>query len=120
MTTTISYASIHSLTRAKERAGLNERKAERQISRAMRDGKPADAFSSWERSYLEKEAYGDCTAIAYSGFCYIVNSNGFCVTMYPLPAWFGKKKHFDGKERIRNVKTYAKHHANNYDYYECC
>lgn len=117
--TVFSNASIHSLKRAKERAGLNEKAAEKQIARAMRDGKCADAFSSWERSYLEKEAYGDCVAVAYSGFCYIVNSDGLCVTMYPLPVWFGKKKQFDGKERIRNPKTYAKFHSSKYGYCEC-
>lgn len=118
MVTTISYASIHSLNRAKQRAGLNEKVAERQIARAMRDGKCADAFTSWEKSYLEKEGYDDCTAIAYAGYCYIVNSKGFCVTMYPLPVWFGKKKRFDGKEKIRNAKTYSKYHSNNNDYDE--
>ena len=53
----------------------------------------------------------NATAIAYNNFCYIVSEEGFCVTLYPLPVWFGKKKHFNGKERIRNMKAYARNYA---------
>ena len=104
----ISFATVHSLDRAKERTGLNEKNAAKLIDLALQRGKTADAFTSWERNYLTKEANDHCTALAYDGFCYIVNENGYCVTMYPLPAWFGKKKHFSGKERIRNMKTYSR------------
>ena len=109
-TTIFSYASVHSLERAKERTGLSENAVERQISRALRKGKGADSFASWERKYLKNESYGDCNAIAYDGYCYIVSSTGFCITMYPLPNWFGKKKHFDGKEKIRNIKSYLRNY----------
>lgn len=100
--------TLHSLERAKERMGMNEKVAKKQIKHALERGKTADQFTSWERNYLEKEAYGNCRAIAYNGYCYIFNDDNTCVTMYSLPVWFGKKKHFDGKERIRNYKTYAK------------
>ena len=110
MSTIISYASIHSLERAKERAGLNEKKAEKRIQIALERGRTAETFTSKERDFLERESSDFCVAIAYANFCYIVNENGFCVTMYPLPKWFGKKKHFDGKEKIRNVKAYARNH----------
>ena len=112
MTTTINYTTCHSIDRAKERARLNERKATKMIEYALKRGKSANDFNSMERSYLEKEGQGGCTAIAYNNFCYIVNENGFCVTLYPLPVWFGKKKRFDGKEKIRNPKKYSK----NYDF----
>ena len=110
MKTIISYASIHSVERAKERLGISEKLAEKNISRAIRKGKNADSFSSSERTYLKKEGRDGCTAIAYDGYCYIINKNGFCVTVYELPAWFGKKKHFNGKERIRNLKVYTRNH----------
>ena len=113
MTTIISYTTCHSIDRAKERAGLNERKATKMIEQALKRGKSANEFNSMEKSYLEKQGQGNCTAIAYNNFCYIVNENGFCVTLYPLPVWFGKKKRFDGKEKIRNPKKYRK----NYDFY---
>lgn len=113
MINTINYTTYHSIDRAKERAGLNERKATKMIELALERGKSANYFSSMEKSYLESEGYDGCTAIAYNNFCYIVNENGICVTLYPLPAWFGKKKRFDGKEKIRNPKKYSK----NYGFY---
>ena len=109
--TTVSMATIHSIDRAKERAGLNERRAYKMIDLALERGKTAEDFTSWERDYLLNEGKADTTAIAYNNFCYIVSDEGFCVTLYPLPAWFGKKKHFNGKERIRNMKTYARNYA---------
>ena len=108
-----TIVTYHSVIRAMERGSIkNPRSAEKSIALALRKGKRASDFSSWERSYLIKEAFDDCTAIAYNNFCYIVNSNGVCVTLYPLPVWFGKKKRFDGKERIRNCKKYQR----NYQY----
>ena len=109
--TTISMATVHSVERAKERAGLNERKAYKMIDHALERGKRAEYFTSWERDYLKGECKGNTTAIAYNNFCYIINEEGFCVTLYPLPAWFGKKKHFNGKERIRNMKVYSRNNA---------
>ncbi len=102
--------TTHGLARTKERTGKNERSARKQIKRALERGKSYEAFSSWERKYLEQEARDGCKAIAYDGYCYIFSEYGFCVTMYPLPVWFGKKKRFDGKERIRNAKVYARTH----------
>lgn len=101
--------TIHSINRTMERCKLkNPRAAEKNINRALQRGKRAEEFSSWERTFLSIEAHGDCSAIAHNGFCYIVNEYGTCITVYPLPAWFGKKKHFDGKERIRDFRKYCK------------
>lgn len=103
----LASATHHSIDRAKERCHLkNQRAAERQIEKALKNGRRAEDFSSWERNYLLGEARDDCIAIAYNKFCYIVNSKNACVTLYPLPVWFGKKKRFDGKERIRDYKKY--------------
>lgn len=101
-----NFTTKHSVERMKDRLGVNERKAEKRIADTIERGLTAEAFSSWERSFLAKEAHGDCTALAYNGYCYIVNADKICVTLYPLPVWFGKKKHFDGKEKIRNFKKY--------------
>lgn len=109
-------ATLHSLDRSKERCKIrNTNSAEKNISRAIERGKRAEDFTSWERAYLSIEAYNNCTAIAYNNFCYIINEYGACVTIHALPSWFGKKKHFDGKERIRNYKKYCK---NNLSYME--
>lgn len=100
--------TIHSIKRTKERAGANEKKAERMVALAIERGKTSDAFTSWERSYLKNQETDECVAVAFGGYCYLISYCGDCITMYPLPAWFGKKKHFDGKERIRNYKKYCK------------
>ena len=102
-------ATNHSINRAKERRNFkNQRAAERNIALAIKNGKRADDLSSWEREFLLGEERDGCSAIAYNKFCYIVNSENVCITMYPLPVWFGKKKRFDGKERIRDYKKYQK------------
>lgn len=107
-----TITTYHGVQRAKERCNLkSDKAAEKQISLALSRGKRAQDFTSWERNYLENEAHDNCIAIAYNNFCYIVNSNGICVTLHPLPSWFGKKKQFNGKERIRNAKQYSRHHA---------
>ena len=112
MTIDTTIVTIHGVSRAKERCNVkNVRSAEKNVTLAIQRGKRAKDLTSWERSYLSKEASNDCTAIAYNNFCYIVNSSGACVTLYPLPSWFGKKKHFDGKERIRNYKQYCRNHT---------
>lgn len=100
----------HSLEKIKERLGVNLKRAEKRITDALTRGKSAEDFSSWERSFLEKEGKDGCRAVAYNGFCYIVSPDNACVTLYPLPIWFGQKKHFDGKEKIRNIKKYNKTH----------
>lgn len=101
-------ASYHSIVRAKERLGYNEKNALKQINRALERGKTAEQFTSWERDYLQNEGSETAYAVAYNNFCYIIGANGICVTVYALPDWFGKKKHFDGKEKIRNPKVYER------------
>lgn len=96
----------HSIERIKDRLGVNARKAEKRISDAVSRGADAENFSARERKYLLDKADRGCTAKVYDGYCYIVGENDVCVTLYRLPSWFGKKKHFDGKEKIRNYKKY--------------
>ena len=114
MKTTIdtTIVTVHGVSRAKDRCNVkNVRSAEKNVTLALQRGKRAEDLTSWEREYLSKEAHDDCTAIAYNNFCYIVNTAGVCVTLYPLPSWFGKKKHFNGKERIRNYKQYCRNNS---------
>ena len=109
MTIDTTIVTIHGVSRVKELCNVkNVRSAEKNVTLAVQRGKRAKDCTSWEREYLSKEAYDNCIAIAYNNFCYIINTDGICVTLYPLPAWFGKKKHFDGKERIRNYKQYCR------------
>ena len=111
--TTMSVASLHGIRRVRERCGVkNNAAAEMNIMRAIARGKCAEDFSSWEHTYLKSEAHDGCIAIAYNGFCYIVNSKGICVTVHTLPQWFGKKRAFRGKERIRDRKRYLRYNDN--------
>lgn len=101
--------TIHGTHRVKARRNLkNQRSVEKSVQLAYNRGKRAEDCSSWERNFLSMKPQNDCTAVAYNNYCYIFNSSGVCVTLYPLPAWFGKKKRFDGKERIRNYKQYSR------------
>ena len=100
------YATKHSLEKMKERRGINTKKAERRIEQAVLRGKPFTAFSSKERAFLQQEE-DSCHALAYDGFCYIINERNLCVTLYPLPEWFSRKKHFVGKKKIRDYKKYV-------------
>ena len=111
MTIDTTIVTVHGVSRAKERCNLkNVRSTEKNVALAIQRGKRAEDCTSWERAYLSKEAYDGCTAIAYNNFCYIFNADDVCVTIHALPSWFGKKKHFDGKERIRNFKQYCRNH----------
>ena len=114
-------ASYHSIIRMEQRQGMKEEQAKRQIKNAMHRGKRAEEFSSWEHNYLatlcnSKEVY----PVAYNGGCYIFTNEGVCVTMHNLPKWFGKKKRFDGKEKIKNAKKYFNNYTKNnkYDLFE--
>lgn len=112
MTIDTTIVTAHSINRAKNRHNIkNVRSTGKNIALALQRGKRAEELTSWERSYLSKEAHNGCTAVAYNNFCYIINSDGACVTLYPLPSWFGKKKHFDGKERIRKYKRYCRYNS---------
>ena len=103
--------TYHSLQRAEERTRFNGKAARRFIENGLTRGKTADDYTKEERRYLSSIAYDDCIAKAYNGYCLIISSDGDCVTLYPLPDWFGKKKHYDGKTQIRNVKRYAAAYA---------
>lgn len=100
--------TTHSIERVKERIGLNQKRAERLIMLAMQRGKTADDYTSMERNYLKNKEKGECIAIVFAGYCFLVSYDGACKTIVALPDWFGKKKHFDGKERIRDYKKYCK------------
>ena len=104
-------ATYHSLVRAKERLGLKAEAAEREIRRAFTEGLDASEFNSREKEYLiGKEIYG-AAAKVYRGSCYIFSEEGVCITVYKVPAWFGRRQFFDGKKKIRNPKDYYRHYS---------
>ncbi len=101
----------HSIRRTSERTGFRGESAVRFIENGMSRGKTAADFTQDENEYLSRIPYDNCTAMAYNGYCLIISDKGDCVTVYRLPEWFGKKRFYDGKTRIRNVKRYSMHNA---------
>ena len=105
--------TIHAVQRTQERAGFNFKRSTRFISNAVKRGLKADAFESAERDYLKSYEYNNgCHAIVYNSFCFIVNNSGICITMFELPKWFGKKRLFFGKERVRDTKKFSLSYIN--------
>lgn len=90
----IEEDSRHSIARAKERAGLNEKRARKMMNLARERGiRSTDCHWSVDRNYLESKCDEKVEAVAYNGFCYILNRITMnCITVYPLPKDFGKKK----------------------------
>ena len=104
--------TLHALQRTYERTRFDLATSERFILNAIKRGKPADAFRAREREYLQSKEikYGHWTVV-YNFFCFIFSEAGDCITMFPVPKWFGKKL-YDGKQEIRNAKKYIRY--NNY------
>ncbi len=101
----------HSVVRANERTPYNGKAAVRFIENGIARGKTAEEFKQKEREYLKNCAYNNCVAKAYNGFCLIISSDGDCVTLFRLPDWFGKKRYYNGKNQIRNIKKYSSYSA---------
>lgn len=99
--------TIHSIQRANERTRYSGKSAERFIRNGIVRGKAAEDFSQQESTYLAGLARDNCVAKAYNGYCLIISERGDCVTLYELPEWFGKKRHYDSKALIRNPKRYT-------------
>ena len=99
----------HAIQRTQERAVLNIKSAERLISKAVERGKSVEAFWGKEKNYLfKKEMEGKCKVLVYQSYFFILDCMGNCMTMYPAPKWFGKRKYHDGKQKIRKIKKYMR------------
>lgn len=100
-----NYAVVtsHGLERGRERRDFNKQKMKREFLFALRNGKSAEDFCGKRRNYMLAKQDRGCYALAYNGFCFIVSSEGECITMYKLPEWFLKKKTiFYGSEEDYN------------------
>ena len=86
--------SLHSVRRAKQRAGLNKKKALRMMELAKTRGITSEECSwSKDRKFLENRSNEDSIAVAYNGYCFILDRPTMnCITMFKLPRCFGKKK----------------------------
>jgi hypothetical protein len=100
--------TYHAIERTQERAGYNTERSKKFIANAIKRGQSANSFNSTEREYLQHlERKAGCRVIAYNSFCFIINKNGICVTMWALPNWFGRKIHCSGKKVIRDTRKYT-------------
>lgn len=109
MTVFFNNITAHSLDRAKERLHKNRKEAYSYINKALTRGRSAEEFTSLERTYLEnvQNRYRGRKTIVYDRNCFILTADAqICLTVFPLPLWFGRKKQFEGKTRIRNPKRY--------------
>ena len=101
--------TYHSIKRTQKRAGLSKKTSKRFIAIAIERGRGIDAFYNQEREYLlRREANEGCTAIIFDSYCFIIGNDNICITMYPVPLWFEKKPHYDGKQTIKNIKKYLR------------
>ena len=107
--------TCHSIMRAVERTNLKTDAAIRMIKRAKEHGKRSAVFPAEERKYLSRMERDGNKAIFYSGYCFILSPDDTCITLFPVPQWFGKKYKFDGKTEIRNAKKYLRMWRNEYD-----
>ena len=104
--------TMHSIIRASERAGLKCNEAIRFTDLAIKNGQRAEELPCKERRYLEsKETEPACSAILYNGYIFIVKDENTCITLYMAPSWFLKKRHYDGKTRVRDAKKYLRYSA---------
>lgn len=107
--------SHHSIKVAKDRMNLGSSAAKKMISRAWANGKRSYELPSKERSFLEKKEKSGCTAVLYSGYCFIFSDEDKCLTVYPAPKFFATKKtRYDGKVEVRNPKAYSRHYGAEY------
>lgn len=88
--------SEHSLNRAKERGGWNRKKALKMMELARKRGITSEECTwSLDRKFLDSRTDEDTIAVAYNGYCFIMERETMnCITMYKLPKHFGKKKTF--------------------------
>ena len=100
--------TYHGMERTKERLGLKFRDACRRHELAAERGKGSECFKGMEREYLKTRSSDDHRAVAFDGNCYILGVDNAVITIFPLPSWWMKKKNYNGKERIRNIKKYCK------------
>lgn len=104
MTTT-----LHSIERAKERAGMNPRAAEHFMRNALERGKDKTMFScEQKRKWLAaKENACGYRALVYNDMCLIVDRD-VVITLYEVPDWFKRASRYCGRERIRNRARFEK------------
>ncbi len=108
--------TLHSIERTTQRAGLNRRAAVRMIENARVKGLDSRGYGRDEKEYLTVRELNGGRSVVYAGYCFIFDDEDVCITMYSVPVWFGKR-HYQGKERIRNPRKYVRRYAEHIEDY---
>lgn len=104
------FTTNHANDRASDRLGLSKGEMERFFRNAYLFGHTAAEYSGERSKYLKSRTVDNITAYAYQDCCCLISDNGSVLTVFPLPKWFKSGKKYDGKEKIRKIKTYSKLH----------
>ena len=101
--------TLHSIERARERAGMNPRAAEHFMRNALERGRDKTMFTcEKKRRWLSaKEEACGCRALVYNDMCLIVDRD-VIITLFEVPGWFRRSGCYCGKERIRNRAKFDK------------
>jgi len=103
--------TYHALKRTHERTGLNIKSSAKFIANAIERGKSINTYREKEKNYmLRRELKKGCRTLIYNKYCFILNNENCCITMYSVPEWFEKKKNYDGKRKIKNIKKYIRYY----------
>lgn len=101
--------TTHGKERAKQRKKIkNPHSLEKCIRLALERGRSIEDFKGQEKEYLLSKQ--NIKVIVYDGFCFLFSDKNTYITLYPLPKWFEHKKHYNGKESIRNIKKYHRYY----------
>ena len=99
--------SKHSIRRAKQRMGLNRKRAQKMMDLARhRSLRGEDCKWSLDRKFLEEKSSEKTEAVAYNGYCFILDRDTMhCITVIPLPKCFGKKKTFYTENQRKSISS---------------
>ncbi len=107
----MSCSSKHGFIRTMERADMNDHQALRLIQNAWARGKRIDELpltrqKKYVSHYESLLPDGYTNLRVYGGYLFIFSAGGRLITMHPLPKTFSKKRIYDGKTKVRDVRKY--------------
>ena len=99
--------TTHSVERVMERGDRSLKEAIVDINRAWYEGSRGEEFGGREREYLEGRTSDRIYPIVFRRNVYLFDNDGNCVTMYPVPKWFGRElKQKAVKPRKLDIRRY--------------
>lgn len=107
----MNCSSVHGWVRTMERADKSDRQALRMIQNAWFRGKSIDQLQlKKQKKYVASRNSllldGYTNLKVYCDHLFIFSATGCLITMYPLPKNFSKKRIYDGKTTVRDIRKY--------------